>query len=317
VSGRFLYDTYAWIFGIEKDAEAHTGDIEKKLELERVKLKSIHLGDNLTGYLVVGIMIAVLVGIFFATRLCIKKSPRLKRYREILKKMMMVNLFLRFMLQTDLKMLHMAIAYFSLDAAFRTGGLSFLLALVIIAYLVFPLFVFVIVMHLHYMELLKTKNMEGKFGTVWLGLRSDERLPLTYYVVFCLRRLFLVVLLTQFYYVPWFQIQALIMSHVFYLIYVGQTEPHKSKSDMILDLTNEFMLILASYHLLVFSAFVPDPYARHTMGWTLLAIIILMVIINIYFLLQPLSVMLRAKWRQAKLQKISFFSLICQPSKDM
>jgi len=78
------------------------------------------------------------------------------------------------------------------------------------------------------------------------------------------------------------------MSHVFYLIYVGLVEPHRNKADQALDLANEFLLILTSYCLLVFSTWVPDTNARHLTGLVQVALVVIIIVINFYFLLWPI-----------------------------
>ena len=78
------------------------------------------------------------------------------------------------------------------------------------------------------------------------------------------------------------------MSHVFYLIYLGLAHPHSTKADQALDLINESLLIITSYHVLVLSPWVTDSTVRLYAGWSLVAVALLCFIINLIFLLTPL-----------------------------
>ena len=122
-------------------------------------------------------------------------------------------------------------------------------------------------------------------------------------------------LLAKFSHMNWFQMQAIIMSHVFYLIYVGLAEPHNTKADRALDLANECLLIVSSYSLLVFSPWVPNPYARHTIGWVLMAIVMITFVINFCFLLWPICYRIRRARYLAKVSRRSFISVLRKISK--
>jgi len=153
VSGKFIYAIFATIMGIDTDSGGRLGQTEQKIALEKAKLVSVSLTDNVGGYVIIYILTALILCFLLVAKLSSKKSERLQFFFIWLKKQLMYNFFIRLMLQTDLKMLHMAVAYFTLDQAFRKDGLSFLMSLVIIAYLILPFFIFVAVMHFHYMEL--------------------------------------------------------------------------------------------------------------------------------------------------------------------
>jgi len=113
-----------------------------------------------TGYVIIYVLVALVVSVFVVAKLLGKKSERVKLCADWLQKKLMYNFFLRLMLQSDLKMLHMTIAYFSLERAFRKGGLSFLLALVLAAFLTLPFFIFVAVLHFRYMELFTEQRIQ-------------------------------------------------------------------------------------------------------------------------------------------------------------
>lgn len=48
-----------------------------------------------------------------------------------------------------------------------------------------------------------------------------------------------------------------------------------------LEITNEVLILLNSYFMLIFSDMVLDKYARYVMGWANLSIVLLLVIVNL------------------------------------
>ena len=78
---------------------------------------------------------------------------------------------------------------------------------------------------------------------------------LIYPPLFFYRRVVFVVLaftITQYTY---FQTQALVMIHLFYIMFIGQVYPNKSKSDQNIFLFNESVLMILFYFLFLFTRF--------------------------------------------------------------
>lgn len=54
---------------------------------------------------------------------------------------------------------------------------------------------------------------------------------------------------------------------------------------VILEIFNEFFLMIVFYHLLTFTVFNIDPIRRFTMGWSFLAILGIIMVVNIGYVI--------------------------------
>ncbi len=113
--------------------------------------------------------------------------------RRILKQKLFYNVWIRYMIESNLKMTHNCVFYLYISGNFETGTDTFATSLrvVILCILViWPFFatIFLCCKSKH----LKEKSFKQKFIAMYLGNKTDEHLPLTYTSVFCLRRMLLV-----------------------------------------------------------------------------------------------------------------------------
>lgn len=74
----------------------------EKNGIERVG--STSLIDNMGAMLLIGFLICILLLILLLLRVCTKKSPCVRRVYETIKKKLFYNTFLRFVLQSTLKL---------------------------------------------------------------------------------------------------------------------------------------------------------------------------------------------------------------------
>ena len=68
------------------------------------------------------------------------------------------------------------------------------------------------------------------------------------------------------------------------MIYVGLVRPFNDKFANILELTNEVLILLASYSLIMFSALVPDAAVRSQTGWALILVTMIAMSLNIFII---------------------------------
>ncbi len=62
---------------------------------------------------------------------------------------------------------------------------------------------------------------------------------------------------------------------------VGTQEPFKDGVKRIMDLFNEFLVLVLNYHLMCFTNFVSDPYAREYLGYSMTFVTCLFIAINL------------------------------------
>ena len=65
------------------------------------------------------------------------------------------------------------------------------------------------------------------------------------------------------------------------MLYTGYFRPYLNKFSNNLETLNETMTLMCTYSLCLFSAFVPDPYARYQCGWQLISLVLLMLGFNL------------------------------------
>jgi len=198
INGKFLHEIFSWMLSSFSDVVPYAGGIEERIALDELSLESVSISQNTTGLLVVFIFICLLATFFLAAKISLKYSPKLQKAYEYLKEKMFYNLFIRYMIMSDLKMLHLSFAYFTLSKVFRTGWNSFFLSVSLAGYIIFAIFVFFCLFHMWHTEGLRDRFMKLKYGSIWQGLRIDSKQAVAYYVIFCIRRFWVVILATQF-----------------------------------------------------------------------------------------------------------------------
>jgi len=68
------------------------------------------------------------------------------------------------------------------------------------------------------------------------------------------------------------------------IILVGQLRPYKLPVDNKIDMANEFAICILIYHLMCLTDFVLDPAARQSIGGSMIALVILLLVCNLGYL---------------------------------
>ena len=102
---------------------------------------------------------------------------------------------------------------------------------------------------------------------MYLGLDTRYRDKLLQPFLFMMRRLLYAALLVYWVEESYFQIMGMIFKTSLVMIYSGYIRPYLLPFANNLDLINEFLTLLCTYSLIMFSAFVPDAYTRYLCGW--------------------------------------------------
>lgn len=110
-------------------------------------------------------------------------------------------------------------------------------------------------------NLFKNKKYLAKFGAITEGLRSQTKAHLSYQFVMTLRRFILAALVVYNHLTT--QMLGYRLLTIFLMIYVGQV---RASWSVRYDLAHEFIIVTQGTLLPLYTAFVPDPHARHSMG---------------------------------------------------
>ena len=99
----------------------------------------------------------------------------------------------------------------------------------------------------------------------------------------------------------YFQIMLMVFKTSLYLIYYGYFRPSIIPFNNNLDIVNEYMTLVSTYSLFVFSAFVPEAGTRYLCGWYLIGLVALMISINLVVIIGS---SLKNSFRRCKLKCI-------------
>ena len=95
--------------------------------------------------------------------------------------------------------------------------------------------------------------MINKIGSIYLGIKEKSLWALAYSEVFMYRRIHFLVLTFGLFSQPCMQIHFFNYGTIWYIIYLMQTMPHTSKFTTNTEFVNEIILIVISYHFILFT----------------------------------------------------------------
>jgi hypothetical protein len=80
---------------------------------------------------------------------------------------------------------------------------------------------------------------------------------------------------------PTFQCQLFLASALFMLVYLIHVRPFTTTLLNAMEIFNEACLLLASYHVFLFTDFSPDPVFRYNFGWSLVVLTLVNLLVNL------------------------------------
>lgn len=134
-----------------------------------------------------------------------------------------------------------------------------------------------------YKQRLETPEIAIKISNLYqeVRLKFKQNWKLVYYPLFLTRRIIFVAIPTFLYQFPTHQVQLLIfLTSLYILFYMGE-RPHWDTKRVQIEVFNELMILGACYHLICFSDFNLDVDAQFNMGYSFVALIILVVLVNV------------------------------------
>jgi hypothetical protein len=97
-------------------------------------------------------------------------------------------------------------------------------------------------------------------------------------------------------------------------IYITYVKPFETPLLNYMEVFNEVCVLIATYHLFLFTDFVPDPELRYSIGWSIIGVTIVNIIVNMLVMfwstLKQLRLMFKKlaahylRWKEARKAKI-------------
>lgn len=118
-------------------------------------------------------------------------------------------------------------------------------------------------------------------GELYAGFKTSDRINLTYYLLFGIRRVMYIYVVFNWVEDSWAQAMVIMFMNLFMLIFVGQQKPLSRMFKNRIELFNEFCVLIITIHMICFTEWVPGRQERDVMGWSMIAIIGFNIAINV------------------------------------
>lgn len=141
---------------------------------------------------------------------------------------------------------------------------------------------------------LKEEESIKRFGSTYMELRTDSKAALMYNVVYMLRRLAFALTAVLLKSLPSIQVAFTCFQSLVVITYIAQVQPFELPLLNTMEIVNEFTILVATYHLFLFTDYVEDPNMQYILGWSMIGLTVLNILIN-------MGVMVWTSFRQLKL----------------
>tara|TARA_B110000285_G_scaffold233603_1_gene307901 strand:+ start:418 stop:1257 length:840 start_codon:yes stop_codon:yes gene_type:complete len=118
-------------------------------------------------------------------------------------------------------------------------------------------------------------------GELYAGFKTSDRINLTYYLLFGIRRVMYIYVVFNWVEDSWAQAMVIMFMNLFMLIFIGQQKPLSRMFKNRIELFNEFCVLIITIHMICFTEWVPGRQERDVMGWSMIAIIGFNIAINV------------------------------------
>ena len=140
-----------------------------------------------------------------------------------------------------------------------------------------------------------------RFGSLYLGLKTEEFNTIFCVFSFLLVRLFFVILTYSSESYPGILINLFMLLNNFNIIYIGWFSPYDTRAQNNIELFNSFMMQIVSYHLILLANLLPTPLQEYNIGWSIITCIGLFFTVNMGYMA---SLSLGTLFRKLYLQKL-------------
>lgn len=125
-----------------------------------------------------------------------------------------------------------------------------------------------------------------RFGVIYEDIDLYKRIYRIYPLIYALRRIMLVALL-KVEDLEGIQVQALMYIGQWILVYVGVIRPFKLRSSNNQSIINEFVVLILTTIMVIFTDFCGIPETQYTVGWIYICIVLVYIMISIGCILVP------------------------------
>ena len=249
----------------------------------RKELGSKNLVRNLGIMLFIAIGIIVFTLLFKLMQCLLNRSAWCRTQMKKLHDKIFYSLFIRYILQSTLKVQMAACTTVALTSwATTTESAQRACAIgIIVLFWCWPI-LFASVMYKNYSNL-GTEHIKTKIGTMYPGvlLKTNHAFSLSLSIVFLIRRFLFVLITFTLYDHPVIQIQMFILSSIVYIIYLGSARIFRENSSLKAEYLNESLFMVVCYHLILFKNFLDGPDTLEYVGFSMIFCIILLLTITI------------------------------------
>lgn len=249
-------------------------------------IKSTNMLSNMATFLFLGGMAIVSLVVLWLLTLCksVFQEILLDKFNQ-LKKKMFFNGTIKGKTIAYLKTtISFSLIYHTIDfnAPIKVLYPQMLSAFMVLGYPVMVFFILTCCRHR-----LHEPAWRGKIGSFYNGVNINKSpTSILYYPLFLLRRLTFVCLPIVFDGHEWHQIQTLIFVNLFFTMYYYNVQPHTERSRRLVEMFNEFMIVILSYHLMTFTHFLNDVSTQFIMGYSFIFALCLVLFSNVAYMIK-------------------------------
>ena len=215
-----------------------------------------------------------------------------------LKKKLFFSSAIRYMIESNLKITHNSVFFLAITGSFESTSdkvFTILTCALLVVIVLWPFFVTAFL--LHNRKRLKSPRFKLMFQSMYLGIKTDNHLGngltvkktecLLYNVVFCLRRLALVVCYLYFKDgLAGSVLYAILAIQTIYIVYIVYSKPHVDSYFNILEVFNETSVILIVYSLQGFiSSSLIEPALQWSLGYLTIGLISTVCLVNLILMI--------------------------------
>ena len=136
-----------------------------------------------------------------------------------------------------------------------------------------------------------------KFGTLVADLQVRTKHAMIYHPLFMARRLAFAIIVVVISDLSWAQVQLCLFMFSLMIIFIGIMRPFRLPSYNYIELTNESLVLMLAYFLIVYSPFVPDGETRYQLGWVNIGFIGLLIIFNLFVIIMQQTFSMKRKFK--------------------
>lgn len=137
-------------------------------------------------------------------------------------------------------------------------------------------------------------------GSLYSEIRHIEKGAVLYNIVFLVRRQVYIVTAVMCTDWPFLQVMVYLYLCTGHMIYLWEVMPFGHPNMNYLEMFNEMCVLAAGYHLIVFSQLVDDFEMKYNAGWSIIALTVLSILVNMGFMLYNSFKLLRKAIRKLK-----------------